>query len=390
MKATRVWGLAPLAAAALAVLVPAQAMAEGTWYKAPMIGVWDDTLSMQPTTSNSTAVTNWRLNPNAAFNGVEAAFNGTARLLFNVAGSGGTFVCSGSLMPGGEWILTAAHCADDTISMTVQFGLFNGVALETRTATEFVVHPGWIAGGGTLDDGSDIALVRLNVPVTNLNAYYLSTTNDVGKEYLITGYGSTNTGFATGGSNWGDSAYGHYGYNVADGESSVIFGTWGAGTYTPPTYGVTYVSDFDSHNIADPGRYNTLQRMADIRGSSAWSSGLSLGEREAIIAGGDSGGADFIWDAANGAWLISAVHSWGWQFCPGRITDPSCDYRTGNSVSYGDITGSTAVFTHIDWIESVTGVSVTVPAIPEPSTYALMALGLLAVGAAARRRRSVE
>ena len=284
MKKSRDFSMAPLALAAL-LAVSAIGTAHATVDNAQrdLIGIWNDALDRNPTTSNTTAVTNWRLNPSAAFNGVANAFNGTARLRFTTTESAGTFACSGSLLPGGQYVLTAAHCVDGLINMTVTFGFHNNVALETRTVTSYTQHPGWIATNGALDTGADMALVRLNAPVTTLNAYYLSTTNDVGKEQLITG-------------------------------------------------------------------------------SNAWTSGLALdNNREAIIAGGDSGGGDFIWDAVSGKWLLSAVHSWGWQFCPGRITSPTCDFQTGNNTSYGDLSGSTATFTHIAWIESVIGNSVTVP-----------------------------
>ncbi len=378
------WLVAPVALAASLVAGTAMAQVDGRYMT---VAPWDEALDRNPTTSNTSPVSNWRLNPTASFNGVENAFNGTARLSF-VQG-GGSYACSGSLLPGGEYILTAAHCADGVSSMTIRFGLYNNVALETRTAVEYHIHPGW---NWVLDDGSDIAVVRLNAPVTNLNTYYLSDTNDVGREILITGYGTTGTGYGASSPGWNDSAYGHYGYNVIDGESSVIFGAWGAGTYTEPTYGVTYVSDFDAWTtvtgsmVPNPGQYNTLGRMAEIRGVDTFSSGLALGAGEALIAGGDSGGGDFVWDANIGAWVLTGVHSWGWNFCGGRITSPTCDYAAGNSSSYGDLMGSVATFSHIEWIESIVGRSVTAP-IPEPSTYALMALGLAAIGGMARRRR---
>ena len=94
--------------------------------------------------------------------------------------------------------------------------------------------------------------------------------------------------------------------------------------------------------------------------------------------GGDSGGGDFVWTGSE--WLLTGVHSWGWQFCDGRI-DPSCDFANTNSGSWGDLMGSTAVYSHTDWIRSVI-------AVPEPGTYALMMLGLLGVGVASRRRRA--
>ena len=85
--------------------------------------------------------------------------------------------------------------------------------------------------------------------------------------------------------------------------------------------------------------------MAGVSGG--FSSGTGMGELEALIAGGDSGGGDFIFE--NGQWLLSAVHSWGWQgnnVCSyiGNGTLTGCDAGSDNASSYGDLSGSTAVF----------------------------------------------
>ncbi len=331
-----------------------------------------------PATGNTSAPSNWRLTAGMSFNGVAGAFDGTALLLFTTTEAAGTYACSGSLMHGGQWVLTAAHCVDGLISMSVQFGYTNNVALETRSVVQAVAHPGW---NGSLDTGADIALVKLNAPVTNLPSYTLSTTNDVGKTYVMTGYGTSGTGSATSGPDWADGAYGHYGYNVFDTTSAVFGAAWDAysneGIYVAPTYGQTYISDFDPlPTVTNASRYNSLARIAALTGN-LWTSDAGLGVSEALIAGGDSGGGDFIWDGSQ--WVLSAVHSWGWQFCSGRIS-PNCDYRTGNSSSYGDLAGSTAVFSHVAWINSVI-------AVPEPGSVALMLAGLAVVGGAARRRR---
>jgi hypothetical protein len=338
-------------------------------------------------TANSSSPSNWRLTAGQTFNGVAGAFDGTALLLFTSSQLSGTYACSGSLMQGGMYVLTAAHCVDGLLSMTIQFGYTNNVALQTRTAVSAVQAPGW---DGTLDTGADMALVKLNAPVTNLPTYKLSTTNDVGKQILITGYGTSGTGAGNSSPNWNDGNYGHYAYNTIDTTSDQFEAAWdattGEGVYTAPTYGHTYVSDFDFYNgtSTQNTQYNTLQRIATATGG-AWTSGTSLGATEGLIAGGDSGGGDFVWDGTQ--WVLTGVHSWGWQFCQGRFGSntagggSTCDYKTNNSSSYGDLSGSTAVYDHVAWINSVI-------AVPEPGTYGLMALGLAVIGVAARRRRA--
>jgi hypothetical protein len=343
---------------------------------------------MFPDTGNSSSPANWRLTAGSTFNGIAGAFDGTALLSFTATGLTGTYACSGSLMQGGQYVLTAAHCVDGLIAMTVQFGYTNNVALQTRSVVAAYQAPGW---NGTLDTGADMALVKLDSAVTNLPTYKLSTTNDIGKQYIMTGYGTTGVGSTNTAPNWNDGNYGHYGYNTFDVTSSQMTAAWdaqfGTALHTDPAYGATYVSDFDFFNgtSTQNTQFNTLQRIADVTGN-GWTSGTSLGATEGLIAGGDSGGGDFIWDGSQ--WVLSAVHSWGWQFCQGRFGSGTsgggltCDYKTGNSSSYGDLSGSTAVADHAEWINSII-------AVPEPGTYTLLALGLAAVVGAAQRRRQV-
>jgi secreted trypsin-like serine protease len=330
-------------------------------------------------TSNTSDPTNWRISPGQSFNGVAGAMDGVARILFD--NSAGSFICSGSLLKGGQYVLTAAHCADDFTSMTVEFGVVNDVAAVTRGVSQAVVHSGW---NGTLDTGADIAIIKLDAAVTGIQGYSISTTNDLGKDYLMAGYGTTGTGRSFSSPGWDEWGFAHYGYNTFDIDSSTFTSAWdaasGDNTHTDPTYGMTYVSDFDPFNIRrDPAQFNTLQRVADLSGN-LWSSSAGLGADEALIAGGDSGGGDFVWNGTE--WVLSGVHSWGWQFCTGRV-DPNCDFRRTASSSYGDISGSTAVFNHVDWINSVT-------AVPEAGTWAMMALGLGAIGFSLQRRRGAR
>lgn len=333
--------------------------------------------SLTPLTGNNSAPSNWRFTPGQTFNGVAGALDGVARLSFTTA-AGGNYACSGSLLAGGQYVLTAAHCADDFTKMKVDFGWANGTATVSRNVSvgNAFVHAAW---NGTLDTGADIAILKLDQAVTTINGYKLSTTNDVGKTFLMAGYGTTSIGSSNTATGWGDRNWGHYAYNTFDVDSQTFNRVvepvtgWGydASFYAP---GVTYMSDYDNGSAG----YNTLDRIAGVVGG-GWTSGSGVTD-EGLIAGGDSGGGDFVWNGTE--WILSGVHSWGWQgseVCP-EFGLTGCDVGTRNSSSFGDLSGSTATFSHIGWINSVT-------AVPEPATYGMMLSGLALVGALARRRQ---
>ncbi|RFP09334.1 PEP-CTERM sorting domain-containing protein [Duganella sp. BJB488] len=341
----------------------------------------NDAALLTPLTANTSSPSNWRFVPGQAFNGVAGALDGVARLSY--ANAGGNWICSGSLLAGGQYVLTAAHCADDFSSMKVSFGWANGAVGVSRNVavTGSYVNPRW---NGDLDTGADIAVLKLDQAVTTIKGYKLSATNDVGKDYLMAGYGTSGLGGGDTEPNLGERAWGHYGYNSYDVDSksfneisNQVVDNWG---YDPNYYapGATYMSDYDDGSAA----HNTLGRIAGVSGN-GWRSGSGLGANEALAASGDSGGGDFIWNGSE--WLLSGVHSWGFQgseMCPNfNLSD--CDASPGNPSGFGDLSGSTATYSHLAWINAVT-------AVPEPQTYAMMLSGLAMAGLIAGRRRQKQ
>ena len=230
---------------------------------------------LQPYTGSISPAPDWRLAPGQIFNGVGGALDGVARLNFTTAT--GNFACSGALLQGGQYVLTAAHCADDVSTMTVDFGWSAGQAAETRTVTSAVLHPAWRGFEQSADAGVDLAIVRLSAPITTISGYALSSTNDVGKNYLMAGYGMTSVGSSNRPTNWNDSDYGHYGWNTFDVDSRTFNRVVGAvtpgwGRNADYYVGTTYMSDFDGRTGATTRSARWPASVAGSAAVPAWAS----------------------------------------------------------------------------------------------------------------------
>ncbi|MEC5385750.1 trypsin-like serine protease [Uliginosibacterium sp. H3] len=278
-------------------------------------------------------------NPASWLGGGIDYLDGVGQLI--VSRSDGNFGCSGSLIAGGQYVLTAAHClsGDSGTLTTSSVALsFKGGSV-TASATEFYTHGGWT---GDTSAGNDIALIKLASAITSIDGYQFASGNVQGASVIIAGYGFVGTGA----SGFNANTFGtlRYGYNEYDASSLY---------YTQHAYSSSvYLYDFDSP-----------------AGSSSIFGSAGLGASEATIAPGDSGGATLV--NVGGEWLLAGVHSFA--SCPSGYCP--VDGR------FGDIAGDTSVFAQSAWLQSYLPA-----AVPEAPSWAMLMAGAGLLGGIARRR----
>lgn len=271
--------------------------------------------------------------------------DGVAKLI--ITRSDGTFGCSGTLVGGGAWVLTAAHCVtSDTGALnasaaTVTFAAAAGAP--SLAASAFEVHPSW---NGDILFGADLALIGLAQSAPAAVTRY-DIVRDAGiesaEQATIAGYGVSGTG--TSGFVAGSFGTLHSGLNRLD-------TVWDLA-------GSPFAFDFDN---------GTIDQDAIGRLTTGLPQDLGFGTQEVMVVPGDSGGPSFI------GTLLAGVHSFGATFGP--PIDFGDNFVNGN---FGELGGDTRVAAYAGWIDGVT-------AVPEPSGYAMFAAGLALIGFAARRR----
>jgi hypothetical protein len=317
-------------------------------------------------------------------------FSGVVGMLMDF-GPGGAFICSGTLMPDRQSILTAAHCVSDgfgtanPLTTTIYFQPAAGLApdvriypatvggappagVDTRTVTAYTVHPLYT---GDVIDQNDIAVLRLNAPAPAQASSYGFNTTPIARNtnFDIAGYGRIGTGAAGSVAATGRLRTGVNAYDFRLGDS--IFGTNWATVLGEPISQIefSYVSDFDNGTAANDTACLTAQAGNIAGAAGAVFCNTGRGTREVGVAGGDSGGPQFIGS------LVSGVNSYGLTF--GTAFG---DSLAGLNNSFGEFSGYVPTHIHTAFINAAL--------VPEPGTYGMMALGMLGIAAAARRRRA--
>ncbi len=222
----------------------------------------------------------------------------------------GTNVDSSGILIAPNWVLTAAHTIPSGSPGPTDTWTFGS---ETRNIAQAIRNPNFT---GNIANGFDIALHRLDSPITNVTPAQLYTgtaASLIGQTLTYVGYGQTGTG-STGasgplgtkraGNNFGE----QLGFTLNPGPSQTVWSDQ------------ILFADMD----AQTGQWgNPLGRTVPIN-------------LEYLIALGDSGGAAFV--EQGGQHFLAGINSILFNFDPGA------------TLGYGDVMGSTTIEQSLTWI----------------------------------------
>ena len=315
-------------------------------------------------------------NPNAALYKTPAGtgYEGIGALFLTK--TNGTFICSTTLMLGGQYMLTAAHCltnGSNTINTSSVLGVMwnSSGGREVLAADSWYVHPQYT---GEVIDAHDVAVVHLSRSFSSsitAGARNIYRGNPFGQVGEAVGNGRSGTG-ATGatigaGFNLSNRRRGN---NLVDlsWTDPAFFGFFGGGGAGSGFYGNAdpygLVADFDNGLAANDascligGAFGTSQFC---------NSGLGI--NEVSLGGGDSGGPLLIGGG------VAGVASYGLTF---GSSFGDIDNRLNDT--FGEFSGWASTEYNQQWLDNYVA--------PEPASVVLTATGLLAVmGGAWRRRR---
>jgi hypothetical protein len=302
------------------------------------------------------------INAGTYYNVLSPAFNGIGRTDSNGLG------CSGFAISATQ-VLTAAHCIGAGPNPTTfNLPLMGPTAYTPDTVR---VHPNF---NGNLGTGNDVAVLEFSAGVlpSGMNVYPIYQFNDpldvLGVNFELFGYGSCGTGAGIGGCPTSDPL--HRAANRVDvllsnGIFLYDFVNYAAGQSTIPG---------DEQCPATSPLCHALDVVFPNKDNVA-----AIGARQGMISFGDSGGPSII--EVNGSYYSIGMHSFisclGFtQQSQSCLMPPDVNGGFPNS-SFGEFGGDTYLQFH----------SVFINGVPEPTTWAVMGGGLIAIGWLRRRRK---
>ncbi|MEP6488255.1 trypsin-like serine protease [Microcoleus vaginatus GB2-A3] len=250
--------------------------------------------------------------------------------------------CTGSLLTGGLYVLTAAHCLNEggvkvpaETAIKAIFKLPSGEV--SIPVSKYYIHPGW--SGYESEVGNDIAILKLKrVAPPRIEQYEINrNTNEVGKVLTKVGYGYIGLGAKGQDENSNSEAKRYSGQNRYDALIDVLKDATES-DMSELVLGSQLIFDFDAGTSEHDALGRHFPRLRD-RG---------LGKNEIATASGDSGGPSFV------EGKIAGISSWGYsdrRFFKTNISDID---KIDDNGSFGEISGDTRVSFYASWIDRVT------------------------------------